>query len=358
MALSIKCPHCGRVIKVSERAAGKRVDCPACKKAFRAPAPAVPIEKPTEPGAPPAAATPVRVWYFHLDGRNDGPHTPETVIEQIKTGRLDAQTLVWKKGMGDWQPLAEVKEFQGALGTPPPVTKAHLRKPHDRGAHDRKGEEHEGRAHYTRDKAKRDLSVGLWVAGGLGFAAVIALLIILSRQGRETRPTFVPPVPPPPVVTQPPEVFPTTAVAPKPKGTPTPPPKRPRVQVSNQKLLTTVVADLDAGFKSAIEGHKKGDAKPILRFIQKLRTDAEKIAERDWGAYKEEVDTLAKRLKEGSNGMMATLKDRSVAWGVGDGIDEKKRAEILELNKYEWITNWQKILSDEVEKVRKRGMEF
>ncbi|HUT33986.1 MAG TPA: GYF domain-containing protein [Planctomycetota bacterium] len=351
MARSIKCPHCGQVMKVIGQASGKRVDCPACKKAFRTPKIAAEPDKPTELAHPPPATTPTRVWYVHVEGRNDGPHSADAVVEQVKTGRLDAHTLVWKEGMGDWQPLREVAEFHGALASPPPAPRLRARA---RRAPEREAE-HEQYPHYSRGKAKRDLTLGLWVAGGLGFAALVALFVVLNR--KEEKPAWKPP----PIVAPPtqPQPYPSTVATVEPKGTPTPPPKKaPRPEASNQKLLAALAADLDVGFRAAIEGHKKAHANPILALIRKCKTHADKLAARDWGVYKDPVDSLVKRLNDASTGMHETLKERSVAWGVGDGVDDKMKAEILELNKFEWITNWQKILADEVEKVRKKGLDF
>lgn len=339
-------------MKVSEQAAGKRVDCPACKKAFLAPKALATPPKPV--GGPPPATTPNRVWYVHVDGRNDGPHTADTVVEQAKTGRLDAHTLAWREGMKDWQPLGEMPEFQGAFSAPPPVSKPQAHKPRA------KGDEQEPHAHYRPGRARRDTMIGFWVAGGLGLAILVAILIVANRRDE---------LPPPrrPVVVQqplPPEPAPpATSTTPGVKVIHGPRPLEPtktpvKAELSNAKLMANLVADLDKGFKDAIVGHTKAMAKPIFALIAKCRSHAEKLAARDWGPYKGEMETLIRRLNEAASGLDTTLKERAVAWGLGDGLDEKKRAEILELDQYDWLTRWQKILADEVEKVRKKGLDF
>ena len=360
MARSIKCPHCGQVMKVREQAAGKRVDCPVCKKAFLAPkALAVtPTEKPTEAiktGGPPLASTAPRVWYFHVDGRNDGPHTPETVVEQIKTGRLDAQTLVWREGMGDWRPLKELPEFRGALAAPPPVSATRVHKAHDPNAPDYRGHgsDREPRAHYSREKAKRDAAVGLWIAGGLGFAVLVTLVVVLSRKDQDTKPALQPPPPQPEV--QPPEPLPTTPPEAKGKTAPAP---RPKAGASNPALLAALVAELDRSFKAAIDGHKKAQVKPILSLARKCKTHADKLAERDWGGYKPEVESLIKQLNHASQGIQNTVKERCDNWSMGEGLDFKQKEASMGLSKFEWITNWERILTDEIGKVRKRGLDF
>ncbi len=371
MARSIKCPHCGQVLKVGEESAGKRVDCPACKKAFRAPQAlaATPPAKPPKPSAlkpvaaPPAPAQPPtaaagRVWFFHVDGRNDGPHAAETVLEQVKMGRLDANTLVWKEGMGDWQPLHEVADFRGAFATPPPVKPAHGHKPHPPKPHEHLAHgpvsEHEPRAHYSREKARRDMALGLWLAGALGLAALIALLLLLSREEQK-------PAPKQPQVSRLDtsiDVRPTTETAVAPKGAPTPPPKKaPKAEASREKLLATVAAEIEAGFKNAIEAHKAGKPGPIVALTRKCKSNAEKLAQRDWGIYKDEVDALAKNLTQAGDGMYTIIQEKAGPWG-SDGTDEKTRAKVLELDKYEWITNWQKIIADQLDRVRKKGLNF
>lgn len=359
VARSIKCPHCGKVVKVHEEAAGKRVDCPECHKAFRAPQAIATPEKPTEAAAPPPAAQPPpaptgRVWYFHLDGRNDGPHTPETVIEQIRTGRLDAKSLVWKEGMGDWKPLAEVQDFRGALSVPPPVSKAKAH-PHAQPGRGREREpEHEQHARYSRSKARRDLAIGLWVAGGLGFAALVVLIVVLSQKEKEDTAPAGPKVIQPIVVDNP---QPQPSAEPKVKPGPQP---RPKVEASNQKLLTDLVADLDSGFTAAIEGHKKANRRPIDALIKKCRSHAEKLAapERQWGGYKDPVDSLVALLNQGANGMQKTLAERSVNWGMGESLDDKQKDISMRRQEFEWLTNWRRILADAVKKIRDKGLDF
>jgi len=45
MANIVKCPECGRALKLGDEAAGKRVRCPACKHAFTVPTPEEEIEE-------------------------------------------------------------------------------------------------------------------------------------------------------------------------------------------------------------------------------------------------------------------------------------------------------------------------
>lgn len=54
------------------------------------------------------------MWYFELNGTQQGPESTEQLQQRLKNGELSGTTLVWREGMADWTPLSQVKEFQGA----------------------------------------------------------------------------------------------------------------------------------------------------------------------------------------------------------------------------------------------------
>jgi len=65
------------------------------------------------------------VWYVGKEGQQKGPFTEEDVRGMISRGELAATDLVWKEGMGEWQPLGEIEEFADAIAkAPPPPPKA------------------------------------------------------------------------------------------------------------------------------------------------------------------------------------------------------------------------------------------
>ncbi|MBX3375159.1 MAG: SPFH domain-containing protein [Phycisphaeraceae bacterium] len=70
---------------------------------------------PPLPGAPGAAA----LWVA-LDGRQDGPLDEHALRSLVSTGRLTAQTLVWRQGLAGWLPAAQVPEAQRLLAQVPP----------------------------------------------------------------------------------------------------------------------------------------------------------------------------------------------------------------------------------------------
>jgi len=46
-------------------------------------------------------------WYHARDGKQDGPHSDETMRDLGRSGMINAATLVWREGMNDWQPLSK-----------------------------------------------------------------------------------------------------------------------------------------------------------------------------------------------------------------------------------------------------------
>ncbi|MGJ8726519.1 MAG: GYF domain-containing protein [Roseibacillus sp.] len=51
------------------------------------------------------------MWYFELNGTQQGPEETERVLQRLRNGELSSSTLVWREGMGDWQPLYTVAEL-------------------------------------------------------------------------------------------------------------------------------------------------------------------------------------------------------------------------------------------------------
>ncbi len=68
------------------------------------------------PPLPQAAA-----YFVGADGKQTGPFTPQTVAEQISTGAITRETLLWREGMATWLPAGEYPDF--ALLLPPPLPK-------------------------------------------------------------------------------------------------------------------------------------------------------------------------------------------------------------------------------------------
>jgi hypothetical protein len=57
------------------------------------------------------------LWAVSFDDDEDREMTLKEVIAALESGEIDADTIVWREGMGDWKPIREVEEFAAALGT-------------------------------------------------------------------------------------------------------------------------------------------------------------------------------------------------------------------------------------------------
>lgn len=45
-------------------------------------------------------------WYYALDGKQQGPASEEELARLAASGTITGATLVWREGLGDWQPLS------------------------------------------------------------------------------------------------------------------------------------------------------------------------------------------------------------------------------------------------------------
>jgi len=48
------------------------------------------------------------MFYYSLNGQQQGPVTEDQLRQMVATGTLTPDTLVWREGMAEWQPLASV----------------------------------------------------------------------------------------------------------------------------------------------------------------------------------------------------------------------------------------------------------
>lgn len=76
-------------------------------------------------GAPTPPPLPLQEQYFvAMDGQQQGPFDQQTLRQLVQTGRLTAQTLVWKQGMAAWTAAAQVPAIAAILTSmPPPLPK-------------------------------------------------------------------------------------------------------------------------------------------------------------------------------------------------------------------------------------------
>jgi len=71
-------------------------------------------------GPPPVPQT--ASFYVAVNGQQTGPFDTMTLQQQIQSGRLTPQTLVWTEGMAQWTAASDVPDVAKLFGaTPPPV---------------------------------------------------------------------------------------------------------------------------------------------------------------------------------------------------------------------------------------------
>ncbi len=86
-----KCPKCNSVGKLADQLAGNQVRCPKCGSSF--------VAETIRKGN----------WYYAEGDLKKGPIKQQEFERLLAAGAIVPETLVWRKGMTDWQPLAEVR---------------------------------------------------------------------------------------------------------------------------------------------------------------------------------------------------------------------------------------------------------
>jgi len=347
---SLKCPHCQRILKVGESAAGKQITCPACKQKFRAP---------RHPGAgkappPPPPSGDGRPWHLHVDGRTTGPYSADAVREQLKAGKISRDTLAWREGMDDWKPVREIDELRKGARTQHP------------GASPGEEGEPERRRRFVPGKSKRDAIMGAWIAVGLAVVLIIVILTVANREDpnavtdpyeyRLRNLRSATPVGPPPV---------SSTVIPAPgAGTAAPakkPPKiirKPKPKLSNEQLLTKAVKEIDAQFANCFANPGKADYKQLMVLQKKCTQYANDLKARDFGAYKRDVERYVHILEGTVGGVASQIKDISQKWYMGrEGLPERAIAEQYPED-IAFLKNWQTAANEAKAKMRDRGLEF
>jgi len=73
--------------------------------------------QPMPPPMPQAAQ-----YFVHINGTQHGPYPVQMILPLIQSGQANEQTLCWKQGMANWQPLKELPDFAAVFSVPPPVS--------------------------------------------------------------------------------------------------------------------------------------------------------------------------------------------------------------------------------------------
>ncbi len=80
---------------------------------------------PRGPAAAPVEASGAPAWYIGEEGRTVGPFTPRQMADDIASGRITADTLVWTAGMAAWIAAARAPTLALLFrATPPPLPPA------------------------------------------------------------------------------------------------------------------------------------------------------------------------------------------------------------------------------------------
>lgn len=63
-------------------------------------------------------------WHYSVGGQRFGPVSEAAMVDLVRQGTLDGQSLVWSASLPDWQPLATttLATALGARQSPPPLT--------------------------------------------------------------------------------------------------------------------------------------------------------------------------------------------------------------------------------------------
>jgi membrane protease subunit (stomatin/prohibitin family) len=82
--------------------------------------------QPTAAGsAPPAIPGAPAAFFLAINNQQSGPFDAATLQQQIRSGQLTRDTLVWKHGMANWIPAGQVTELGNLFASaPPPLPKA------------------------------------------------------------------------------------------------------------------------------------------------------------------------------------------------------------------------------------------
>ena len=126
-AFKIRCKKCNHIIVVKTGGEG-------ASASSGAPAGAVAEKSKSGAVAAPAAAAPVAdqaAWHVVVDGEQVGPLTEAEVKDNLRQGKINSDTLVWKEGFADWMQLSTVPELTAILAriTRHPVAKPAAREP-------------------------------------------------------------------------------------------------------------------------------------------------------------------------------------------------------------------------------------
>jgi predicted Zn finger-like uncharacterized protein len=115
--MKINCPKCSRPFQVAEdnlTEEGIRIRCSSCGSVIR-----LKGKKKAPPQVAPGGPKP-DAWFAVIGGERVGPFGPKALAELVAKGKLNNDSLLWKKGLPAWAKAATVPELAG-LFVPEPL---------------------------------------------------------------------------------------------------------------------------------------------------------------------------------------------------------------------------------------------
>src|SRR5436190_2115927 len=65
-------------------------------------------------------------WFYTLAGQRKGPVPVDKLHELLAAETIDGETLIWHKGLANWQPLRTTEIGAQLKDTPPPIAASDL----------------------------------------------------------------------------------------------------------------------------------------------------------------------------------------------------------------------------------------
>lgn len=62
-----------------------------------------------------------KLWFYVKNNQQQGPIEEEKLFEYFSSGQLDRNTLIWSKGMINWEKAENIPQFEEAFLEPPPL---------------------------------------------------------------------------------------------------------------------------------------------------------------------------------------------------------------------------------------------
>ena len=62
-----------------------------------------------------AARPSKRQWHYETDGETHGPIDESQLMNMVRSGAIQANTLLWTEELGDWKPAESIKALREHL---------------------------------------------------------------------------------------------------------------------------------------------------------------------------------------------------------------------------------------------------